>query len=312
MPGMHETLRSIRRLLAYATIAVGLVGLPSLATAQVVVVANGSPITELDIQQRLKLIATSTKKPTTRQEAINELIDDRLKIAKAKVYGLEVTESEIDEAFANMARRQNITVDQFTQVLEKNGIVPGTIKARIKAEITWNQLVRGKYQSTLQIGENDIATAMRARNENDNPTAGYIYTLYPITIIAARGSPEAILEEKRRQSDELRNRFSNCNTGLALARGMRDVAVREPINRSSGDLAPALRDLLGGMQVGQLTTPEITAQGLQMFALCGKKESNAESPLKRELREQIYSQRFEAEGKKFLDEIRKQAMIEYK
>ncbi len=32
----------------------------------------------------------STHKPPTRQEIINDLIDDRLKISRAKVYGLEV------------------------------------------------------------------------------------------------------------------------------------------------------------------------------------------------------------------------------
>ena len=49
-----------------------------------------------------------------------------------------------------------------------------------------------------------------------------------------------------------------------------------------------------------------------MFALCDKKESTADSPVKREVREEIFTKRFEAEAKKFLDEIRKQAMIEYK
>ena len=49
-----------------------------------------------------------------------------------------------------------------------------------------------------------------------------------------------------------------------------------------------------------------------MFALCEKKESTSDSPVKREVREDLFNKRFEAEGKKFLDEIRKQAMIEYK
>ena len=39
-------------------------------SAQVVVVANGSPITAYDIEQRTKLIATSTHKTPTRQEVI--------------------------------------------------------------------------------------------------------------------------------------------------------------------------------------------------------------------------------------------------
>jgi peptidyl-prolyl cis-trans isomerase SurA len=97
-----------------------------------------------------------------------------------------------------------------------------------------------------------------------------------------------------------------------LARALRDVAVREPINRSSTDLPPQLRELLGSMEVGRVTTPEVTQQGLQMFALCGKKESVEDSPAKREVREQLFTKRYEAESKKFLDEIRKQAMIEYK
>lgn len=49
-----------------------------------------------------------------------------------------------------------------------------------------------------------------------------------------------------------------------------------------------------------------------MFAVCAKKESTTESPLKRETREKIFSKRFESELKKYLDEIRKSAMIEYK
>jgi len=49
-----------------------------------------------------------------------------------------------------------------------------------------------------------------------------------------------------------------------------------------------------------------------MFAVCAKKESTTESPLKRETREQIFAKRFETESKKYLDEIRKSAMIEYK
>ena len=65
-----------------------------------------------------------------------------------------------------------------------------------------------------------------------------------------------------------------------MARGLRDVAVRDPITRNSADLSPQLRDLLGNIQVGRLTPPEVTAQGLQMFAVCNKKESATDSPQK--------------------------------
>jgi peptidyl-prolyl cis-trans isomerase SurA len=282
------------------------------AAAQVVVIANGSPITEYDIQQRMKLEASASQKGAVRQQIIDDLINDRLKISKAKVYGLEVDDGEVNRAFEGMATRQHVTVQQFSQVLERAGISPNTVKARIRAELTWQQLVRGKFGASLQIGESDIASALKDRNESEVSAVGYVYTLYPVTVVVPRGSSEATVSAKRSIADNLRVRFVSCNEGLAMARALRDVAVREPISRSSADLSSQLREILGSIEVGHLTAPEVTAQGLQMFAVCSKKETTAESPLRREVREQIYAKRFESESKKFLDEIRKSAMIEYK
>lgn len=310
MPGKSVKRRPIPNWLACAFVAATLM-MPAAASAQVAVIANGSPITELDIRQRAKLMATSSRKTPTRQEVINELIDDRLKIAKGKVYGLDVGDAEVDNAFEGMARRQNISVQQFAQALERAGMSANAVKARIRAEMTWNQLIRGKFGASLQVAEGDVAQALRARNESEN-TVGYIYTLYPVTVVVPNGASAATIDAKRREAENLRERFVSCKAGLALARGLRDVAVREPITRSSADLAPQLRELLGKLEVGRLSSPDVTAQGLQMFALCNKKESAAESPAKREVREKIFSSRYETEAKKFLDEIRKSAMIEYK
>ena len=311
MPGTSVRLRSFRLWVASASLAAA-VAMPAAAFAQVVVIANGSPITAYDIEQRTKLIATSTHKTPTRQEVINELIDDRIKIAKAKTYSLEVSDAEVEQAFGNMAKNQHLTTEQFAQMIERSGIAPNTIKARIRAEMTWNQLVRGKFSSTLEIGDSDVTRALRERNDSQADVAGYIYTLYPIIILVPSGSSAAVMETKRREAENLRGRFVSCNEGLAMSRALRDVAVREPLSRSSSDLAPQLRDLLGTIEVGHLTTPEVTPQGLQMFALCDKKESKTDSPLKREVRQELYSKRFEIESKRFLDEIRKSAMIEYK
>ena len=285
---------------------------PTAAFAQVVVIANGSPITVYDIDQRTKLIAITTHKTPTREEVINELIDDRIKIAKAKTYGFEIPETEVDGAFDNMAKNQHLSPQQFAQVLERAGISPTTIKARIRAELTWGQLVRGKFSASLEIGESEISKALRARTENQPDAVGYIYTLYPVMLLVPQGSSAEVIDAKRREAENLRSRFVSCNVGLAFSRALRDVAVREPITRSSAELAPQLRELLGNMPIGQLTTPDVTPQGLQMFALCDKKESKTDSPIKREVRQQLFAQRFESEAKKFLDEIRKSAMIEYK
>ena len=310
MPGVR-LIRAVTKRLPAVLLLAACLAVPSLARAQVVVVANGSPITAYDIEQRAKLTASATHKPPTRQEVIQDLIDDRIKIDKAKSYGLVVGEDEVNQAFNTMAVRQHITPQQFTQFLQRSGIAADTVKARIRADLTWGQLVRGKFNITLHVGESDVAVALRERNTPDSGV-GYIYTLYPVIIVVPYDSQPATIDVKRREADNLRERFLNCKEGLEFARGLRDVAVREPVTRSSADLNPALRDLLGSMPIGRLTSPEPTPQGLQMFALCERKESKTESPVQEEVKQEIFRRRFEREAKRYLEELRKQAMIEYK
>src|SRR5256886_10386509 len=140
-----------------------------LATAasaqQVVVIVNGEPITALDIEQRTKLNQLSTHKAPARQEILDELINEKLKVKEAKKFGLDIPSSEVDTAFASMAIRMRITPEQLTEQLAKSGVNTATLKARIKADITWSQLVRGRYQSSLQIGDKDIVTAVETESQ---------------------------------------------------------------------------------------------------------------------------------------------------
>jgi peptidyl-prolyl cis-trans isomerase SurA len=311
MPRISVTVFRFRGWLATAVLLASCLGAPALCQAQVAVLVNGAPITNYDIEQRIKLDESSTHKKASRQEVIQQLIDERIEISKAKEYGLVVSDEEINQAYASMATRQHITPQQFSDLLKRAGLAPDTIKERIRAQLTWGQLVRGKFGASLHVGEPDIINALRARNEAVD-TVGYIYTLYPVTVVVPSGANGAAVEAKRREAEALRSRFLNCKQGLDFARALRDVAVRDPITRSSADLPEKLRDLLGSMEVGRLTAPDQTSQGMQMFAVCDKKTTKTDSPAQHQVREDIFKQRFEAQANRYLKELRKAAMIEYK
>jgi peptidyl-prolyl cis-trans isomerase SurA len=136
--------------------------------------------------------------------------------------------------------------------------------------------------------------------------------LRPVLLIIPRGSPDSAIELRRKEAEALRSRFQSCDEGIAFARQLKDVAVREPIVRSSADLSPQLREVLDALAVGKLSTPETTQQGIEMFALCGKKQTKADAPGLKELKDEMYSEQFQAHAKRFLKELRSTAMIEYK
>jgi peptidyl-prolyl cis-trans isomerase SurA len=305
---MFDGLITCRGLLAMLVVAVPLLAHTAHAQ-QVVVMVNGDPITALDIEQRGKLTQMSTHKVPARQEVIEELITEKLKVKEAKKWGLEITDSEVEQAYASMATRMRMTTDQLTQTLARGGVNPSTLKSRIRADMAWPQLVRGRFQSSLQIGEKDILKQMEAKTDD----VGYDYTLRPILFIVPPGSPEAVIEGRKREAEGLRNRFQGCEEGIAFARALKDVAVRDQITRSSADMPAELRKILESVEVGRLTTPEVTKVGVEMFAMCAKKESSAENtPGKRQTREKILAERYEQKSKQYLLEVRRGAMIEFR
>jgi peptidyl-prolyl cis-trans isomerase SurA len=308
---MFDKFTICRRLLAAAMM---MVAVPMLATAaraqQVVVIVNGEPITALDIEQRSKLTQLSTHKAPSRQEVLEELISEKLKVREAKKFGLEISDTDVDSSYATMATRMRLTADQLTAQLARSGLNAATLKARIRADMAWPQIVRGRYQQSLQIGEKDILTAMEAKPDD---TVGYDYTLRPILFLVPTGSPDAFIDGRKREAEALRGRFQGCEEGIAFARLLKDIAIRDQVVRSSADIPEELRKVLDGVEVGKLTPPEVTKFGVEMFAMCAKKESAADNtPGKRKVRDTIANDRYEQRSKQYLQEIRRGAMIEYK
>jgi peptidyl-prolyl cis-trans isomerase SurA len=303
----HALSRSILAGLAVCAATFSFVG-P--AQSQVVLTVSGSPITAYDIEQRAKLNQLFGGKSKSRQETIDDLIDDWLKINSAKRFNFEVTESEVESSFANVARSVGASATQFTEQLKGRGVNPNTLKFRLKADLTWGQMVRGRFQSTLQVGEKDIFEAESKRNEPKE--TGIEYTLYPITFVLPRNSPPAMFESRKKEAEMLRARFQDCESGLKFARALREVVVRAPIRRNSADLSPQLREGLAKVEVGKVTPPEQTPGGVELFALCEKKDTNSDSPTKRKLRDEMFAQKFQKQADRYLKELRSQAMIEYK
>jgi peptidyl-prolyl cis-trans isomerase SurA len=279
----------------------------------VAVIVNGDPITNFDIEQRIKLIRLASQKNATRKEVIDELIDEALKIQVAKRYSIPGVDKDVENAFTNMARRMRTTPTGFIEQLGRSGVMPETLKRRIKAELIWNQIIRGRYQSSFQFSDKDIQARLATKNLGEEESVGFDYTLRPILFVVPRGSAQPAFEARRKEAESLRSQFKNCEQDIPHARALPFVAVRPPVTKSSAELPPALRQILEKTEIGGLTAPEVTAQGIEVYALCGKRRSDADNaPAKRRIRDELFKEQFESHSARFLKELRSQAMIEYR
>jgi peptidyl-prolyl cis-trans isomerase SurA len=289
-----------------------LVAWASPARAQsVVVMVNGEPITEYDIDQRTKLNFLTTHKQSPRNEVISELIDEKVKIKEAKKFGVDPSFSDVEQAFGQMAGRMRITSDQLTKSLEAQGIRPETLKSRIKADMVWGSLVRGRYKERLQIGEKDVAERVKEEGGDGQQQAdAFEYRMQPVVLIIPHGAAPSTIELRQKEAETLRARVQTCDEANAYFKSMANAAIREPVIRTSADIPANLRKLLDDTPIGHLTPPEVTKQGVEMVALCGRKPTTIDTPKKKEMRDKMYTEKYIKTSNQYLEDIRKAAMIE--
>jgi peptidyl-prolyl cis-trans isomerase SurA len=281
----------------------------------VAVMVNGEPITNYDIEQRSKLMSLTTHKAPPRQEVIDSLIDEKVKIKEAKQFGIDPSNSDIDASYAQMSSRMHLSVEQLTKYLETQGIRPDTLKNRTRAEMVWASLVRGRYKESLQVGEKEVAAAVQVKGDGkeEKPEAeSFEYKMQPIVLIVQKGSAPAVVEARRKEAEALRNQVQTCDQANAYFKSMQNAAIREPVTKTSADIPAPLREVLDKTPLGHLTEPEVTKQGVEMVALCDRKPTTVDTPAKKEVRDKMFAEKFEAKSKAYLAQIRRAAMIEYR
>jgi peptidyl-prolyl cis-trans isomerase SurA len=313
---MTMTTTFIRRLSVLVmgcAIALVLMGWESSAQAQVACMINGEPITNYDIEQRSKLIFLSAKKMPDRQQVIDELTDEKVKIREGKKFGIDPSAADVDQNYAAMSGRMRITADQLTKSLESQGIRPDTLKLRLKADMVWSNLVRGRYKESLQVGEKDVAAAVQEKEKGSDEkpdTQSFEYKMQPIVLIVPRGSAPDLVETRKKEAEALRARIQTCVEANAFFKSMQNAAIKEAVVKTSADIPASLREVLDGTPIGHLTPPEVTKQGVEMVALCGRDPTTVDTPKKREIRDKMFAEKYEARSKTYLREVRGAAMIE--
>jgi peptidyl-prolyl cis-trans isomerase SurA len=310
----HRLRLLVTSCVAACALAIVLPGLVKPAQAQTVaVMVNGEPITDLDIEQRMKLDFISTHKQPTRQEVVDELINEHVKIKEAKKFGVDPSSSDIDDAYNSMSQRMRITPDQLSASLEKQGVRPETLKAKIKSDLVWGSLVRGRYKEKLQVGEKDVNDAVKAEGGDDAQQAdAFEYRMQPVVLIVPKGSPQSTIELRQKDAETLRGRIETCDQANQYFKSMPNAAIRDTVTRTSADIPATLRKILDDTPIGHLTPPEVTKQGVEMVALCGRKPTTIDTPKRKEMRDKMYQKKYEATSNAYLAEIRKAAMVEYR
>jgi len=249
------------------------------------------------------------------QVATEELIDDALKLGEAKRMKITVSDAEVNEAFASIAQRIKMTPEGLAKALSGSGVQPATLRARLRAQIAWGKLVRQQFQREVSVNEQDVVRALREKESGDaakveNKTIEY--SLARVIFVVPKSASAGTVSQRQREAEALRGRFNGCDAGLAFAKGLSEVVTQPPVMRLGSDLNPELVKILEATGVGKLTPPERSDSGIELVAICSKREIASDYDARQGMQQELRSEEGEIMSRRYLRDVRANAVIEYK
>ncbi len=277
------------------------------AAAQVAALVNGDPITNVDIAQRIKLEQLLTRKTMSRKEALDDLIDEKIKLHTARRMNITISDKQIEDGISNMIGGGRVS--DFLKSLERQGIDESRFRARLRTQFAWRQVLEQGSPGVFMVRDADLVAILNAHGEKPQ-TRGIQYVLQPIIFVVARKAPDSVRAARLKEAEAFRGRVQGCDEAVEQARAIPETVIKERLTKFSLDLGAQYRKLLDSTPDGKMTPTEVTTAGMEVVMVCSRKEVLADISSRKEFRQELLSKRISEFEKDYLAKLRKQAIIE--
>jgi peptidyl-prolyl cis-trans isomerase SurA len=158
----------------------------------IIAVVNSEVITLKELEDRLKLIERRMQREKIQMPArdvlkgqlLERMIVNRAQIQLAKESGIRVDDIMLDRSVARIAEQNNLSIQNFRDQLEKDGIPFSRFREEIREEITLQRLREKEVDNKLQISESEIdnfiaASAGKTQGAEDEINIAHILVRVP-------------------------------------------------------------------------------------------------------------------------------------
>ncbi|MEM6617710.1 MAG: peptidylprolyl isomerase [Pseudomonadota bacterium] len=232
---------------------------------------NDGAVTNFEVSQRVLLLRAFGTAGNLQELAVEQLIDDRLRVQAARAAGLSVTEEEVDTGIDEFAQRGNLTGPQLLQFIRQRGVDPESMKDFVRAGLLWRTLVQARFGPRSAVSEAEIDTTLDLQ-AGQEPLE---LLISEIRIPATPGRESAAQD----LAERLSNSISSEGAFAAAARRHSRAPSRARSGRLDwlpvATLPPQLVGQLLALNPGEVTAPIPLGPTIGLFQLRGTRAARS-------------------------------------
>ncbi len=249
---------------------------------RIVAVVENDVIMESELRERVNVLAKQFEnnpealppRDVLIDQVLQRLIVERLQLQVAEQRGIQVDELSLDQAMRNLAKRNRMTLEQFREVLIKQGLDYVAYRDQVRNEMLLDQLRRRTINGRVQISDSEIEELVTKANK-DLLKKEYEYHVAHI-LIAVPETPKPGQIEKAQHRASLvhdRARAGNNFSQLAIAASDAQDALQggDLGWRNTTQLPEVFLHQIESMQIGDVSKIGQSAAGYHIFKVLDRR-----------------------------------------
>ena len=236
---------------------------------RVVAVVEKSVVTKNELEKEINIILLKLQKAKRQapsqnvliKEVLERLIEKKLIIQYAEMVGIKVESQYLDSVIANIAKKNNITVDELRLEINASGLAFNEFKEGISYELLLNQVKDREIASRINISDFEIENTLKNRE-------GKAVSEFKISHILLKKEKNYKVGGKKLNAilDQIRTE-SFGNVAIKYSQG--------PMVNKGGvlgwkkivDLPELFSKEISGMSIGDISKPLVSANGIHIIRL---------------------------------------------
>ena len=241
-----------------------------------VAIVNDGIVTESDLQEQMAMYEGRLKEQNTplppsdvmRKQVLDRLIMQEVQLQRAERIGLKITDDQVNEQLADIAKRNNIPLARLPAELAKQGVEYAAFRDNMRKEMIMQRLrqkdVLGKINITPRELEQFLERQKKMPSETDEYNVSHILLAIP---------PEATqtqVKEVEKLAEQIYTRSQDEDFGrLAVAYSNSQTALEGGSLgwRKGPELPTVLAEIVVGLKPGQVSRPMVTPTGYHLVKL---------------------------------------------
>ena len=263
----------------------------------------------LSLQRQAMESARSAVGPRHRKDALEEIIEEKLKLQEAKKEGVPVTDDEANRVLKAIAERNQKTEAQFAQQLRSTGVDIETMRSRFRANFAWRDVIRKKFAGQIVVSEKDVENLISTspnKAQADTQELQLARIVFPLPSKLDQGAMARTLAD----ADGLRRKFGGCKSMQDLTKGQASAQFQAPNYARPSTIAEPMRSMLLAAKDGELLPPQTSAEGVELVVICSRRALKIDDKQREEATQELQSRKFELLAKRHLRDLRQDAHIE--